>query len=166
MQELAHALSRAERSVTRQLARAMEEEGCTVEDSRILLLLADGRGHTMTEVAEFALVPAPSVTRIVDRMVTHGLLHRTVDPSDRRRVRVHLTPRGWALKRRLDEILQREQDALLAGARARRPGGGRGAGRDRTPARAPRRPRRSPDLIRARRVCSVNRFRPRSAARG
>ena len=27
MQELAHALSRAERSVTRQLARAMEEEG-------------------------------------------------------------------------------------------------------------------------------------------
>ena len=76
----------------------------TVEDSRILLLLADGRGHTMTEVAEFALVPAPSVTRIVDRMVTHGLVHRTADRSDRRRVLVHLTPRGQALKRRLDEI--------------------------------------------------------------
>jgi DNA-binding MarR family transcriptional regulator len=116
MQELAHALSRAERSVTRQLARAMEEEGCTVEDSRILLLLADGRGHTMTDVAEFALVPAPSVTRIVDRMVTDGLVHRTADPSDRRRVLVHLTPRGQALKRRLDEIVRREQDALLAGA--------------------------------------------------
>jgi DNA-binding MarR family transcriptional regulator len=116
MQELAHALSRAERSVTRQLARAMEDEGCTVEDSRILLLLADGRGHTMTEVADFALVPAPSVTRLIDRMVTDGLVHRTADPTDRRRVLVHLTPRGQALKRRLDEIVRREQQALLAGA--------------------------------------------------
>jgi DNA-binding MarR family transcriptional regulator len=116
IQELAHALSRAERSVTRQLARAMEAEGCTVEDSRILALLADGRGHTMTEVAEFALVPAPRLTRIVDRMVTDGLVHRTADPSDRRRVLVHLTPRGQALRRRLDEMVQREQHALLAGA--------------------------------------------------
>src|SRR3954464_7609878 len=116
MQELAHALSRAERSVTRQLARAMDDEGCTVEDSRILLLLADGRGHTMTEVAEFALLPAPSVTRLIDRMVTDGLVHRTADPTDRRRVLVRLTPRGRALERRLDEIVQREQLALLADA--------------------------------------------------
>jgi DNA-binding MarR family transcriptional regulator len=116
IQELAHALSRAERSVTRQLARAMDDEGCTVEDSRILLLLADGRGHTMTELAEFALIPAPSVTRLIDRMVTDGLVHRTADPSDRRRVLVHLTPRGQALERRLHEIVRREQHALLGGA--------------------------------------------------
>jgi DNA-binding MarR family transcriptional regulator len=31
-------------------------------------------------------------------------------------VLVHLTPRGQALKRRLDDILRREQHALLAGA--------------------------------------------------
>jgi DNA-binding MarR family transcriptional regulator len=116
MQELAHALSRAERGVTRQLARAMEEQGCTVEDWRTLLLLADGRGHPMTEIAEFALVPAPSVTRLIDRMVTSGLVHRTADPGDRRRVLVHLTRRGRALQRRLDEIVEREQHALLAGA--------------------------------------------------
>jgi DNA-binding MarR family transcriptional regulator len=116
MQELAHALSRAERSVTRQLARAMEDEGCTVDDSRVLLLLADGRGHTMSEVADFALVPAPSVTRLIDRMVSDGLVHRTADPRDRRRVLVHLTARGQALKRRLDEIVEREEHAMLAGA--------------------------------------------------
>jgi len=116
MQELAHALSRAERGLTRQLSGAMEEEGCTIEDSRILLLLADGRGHPMTEIAEFALAPAPSVTRMVDRMVSSGLVHRTADPRDRRRVLVHLTRRGRALKRRLDEIVEREQHALLDGA--------------------------------------------------
>jgi DNA-binding MarR family transcriptional regulator len=116
MQELAHALSRAERTVTRQLSRAMHEEGCTIEDSRVLLLLADGRGHPMTEIAEFALVPAPSVTRMIDRMATNGLVHRTADPRDRRRVLVHATRRGRALQRRLDEIVEREQQALLAGA--------------------------------------------------
>jgi DNA-binding MarR family transcriptional regulator len=70
----------------------------------------------MTEIAEFALVPAPSVTRLVDRMVSDGLVHRTADPRDRRRVLVHLTPRGQALQRRLDGVVEREQPVLLAGA--------------------------------------------------
>ena len=116
MQELAQALSRAERSVTRQLGCAVEAEGCTVEQWRILLLLADGHGHPMSEIAEFALIPAPSLTRLIDRMVTDGLVHRRADERDRRRVRVHLTRRGRALHRRLGERLEREQHALLAGA--------------------------------------------------
>jgi DNA-binding MarR family transcriptional regulator len=96
----------------------LEQEGCSVEHWRILLLLSDGHGHPMTEVAEFALVPAPSVTRLIDRMVTEGLVHRTADPRDRRRVLVHLTPGGRALRQRLDELVEREQDAMLAGAPA------------------------------------------------
>jgi DNA-binding MarR family transcriptional regulator len=115
MQDLAQALSRAERSVTRQLGRVLEAEGCTVEQWRILLLLADGRGHPMSEIAEFALVPAPSLTRLIDRMVTDGLVHRTVDEHDRRRVRVHVTRRGRALHRRLGERLEQAQLALLDG---------------------------------------------------
>jgi DNA-binding MarR family transcriptional regulator len=115
VQELAQTLSRAERSVTRQLGCALEAEGCTVEQWRILLLLADGRGHPMSEIAEFALIPAPSLTRLIDRMTTDGLVHRKVDERDRRRVRVHVTRRGRALHRRLGERLQREQLAMLAG---------------------------------------------------
>jgi DNA-binding MarR family transcriptional regulator len=116
LHELAHALTRAERSVTRQLSRALDEEGCSVEHWRIMLLLSDGEGHPMTEIADFALLPAPSVTRLIDRMVTGGLVHRTADPGDRRRVLVHLTPRGRTLQRRLDELVEREQAAVLAGA--------------------------------------------------
>lgn len=115
VQELSQALSRAERSVNRQVGRAVEAEGSTVERWRILLLLADGRGHRMTEIAEFALMPAPSLTRLIDRMVTDGLVHRTVDARDRRRVLVHLTPGGRALHRRLDERVEREEHALVAG---------------------------------------------------
>jgi DNA-binding MarR family transcriptional regulator len=118
IQELAQALSHAERRLTRQLARALENEGCTVEQWRILLLLSDGRGHPMTEISEFALVPAPSLTRLVDRLVTDGLVHRRPDARDRRRVLVHLTRRGRALHRRLGERLAREERAVLAGAEA------------------------------------------------
>jgi DNA-binding MarR family transcriptional regulator len=114
--ELAHALSRAERSVVRQLARILDDEGVTVDQWRILQLLADGRGHRMSELSEFAFLPAASLTRVVDRMVTDGLVHRRVDTLDRRRVLVHLTARGRALSRRLAAVAAREQHALLDGA--------------------------------------------------
>lgn len=118
MPELAQALSHAERSLVGQLTRSFEAEGCTVPQWRILLLLADGRGHSMSEIAEFALVPAPSLTRLIDRMVTDGLVHRRADIRDRRRILVHPTRRGRALYRRLDERLQHEQQATLLGADA------------------------------------------------
>jgi DNA-binding MarR family transcriptional regulator len=118
MQELAQALSHAERSVVRQLAPALDAERCTVPQWRVVRLLADGRGHPMSEIAEFALVPAPSLTRLIDRMATDGLVHRKVDVRDRRRVLVHLTGRGRALARRLDERVQREQAVVLADADA------------------------------------------------
>jgi DNA-binding MarR family transcriptional regulator len=118
VQDLAQALSRAERCLVRQLTRALVEEGCSVEQWRVLVLLADGRGHGMTELAEFALVPAPSLTRLVDRMVADGLVHRRVDPRDRRRVLVHATRRGRALHRRLAERIESEQEAVFGGADA------------------------------------------------
>jgi DNA-binding MarR family transcriptional regulator len=116
--DLAQALSHAERRVVRQLARELEAEQCTVEQWRALVLLSDGHGHPMTEVAEFALVPAPSLTRLIDRMTTDGLVHRTADPVDRRRVLVHLTPRGRALHRRLAARIEQECAATIGGADA------------------------------------------------
>jgi DNA-binding MarR family transcriptional regulator len=114
LHELAQALSSAERCVVRQLARALEDEGVTVDQWRTLQLLADGRGHRMSEISEFAFLPAPSLTRLIDRMATDGLVHRRVDVRDRRRVLVHLTPRGRALQRRLAQRVEREQHAMLA----------------------------------------------------
>jgi DNA-binding MarR family transcriptional regulator len=116
MPDLVQALSHAERAVVRRLSPVLEAEGCSLARWRVLLLLADGKGHPMSEIAEFALVPAPSLTRLVDRMGTDGLVHRRVDARDRRRTLAHLTPRGRALHRRLDQRVQREQDAVLAEA--------------------------------------------------
>jgi DNA-binding MarR family transcriptional regulator len=116
MQRLAQLLSQAERGVTRQIGRVVEEEGCTVEEWRALVLLADGVSHSMSEVAEFALLPAPTLTRLIDRMVADNLAYRTADPEDRRRVLVHITPRGRALQKRLAERIESSQAAILAEA--------------------------------------------------
>lgn len=116
MQRLAQLLSQAERGVTRQLGRVLEEEECTVEQWRTLVLLADGASHSMSEVAEFALLPAPTLTRLVDRMVADNLAYRTADPGDRRRVLVHITRRGRALQKRLAGRIESSQAAILAEA--------------------------------------------------
>jgi DNA-binding MarR family transcriptional regulator len=116
MQRLAQLLSQAERGVTRQLGRVLEEEDCTVEQWRVLVLLSDGVSHSMSEVAEFALLPAPTLTRLIDRMVADNLAYRTADPQDRRRVLVHITPRGRALRKRLAGRIESSQAAILAEA--------------------------------------------------
>ncbi len=112
--QLAHALARAEHRVSRELGRVLGADGCSLEAWRALDLLADGAGHTMTELAEFALVPAPTLTRLVDRLVADNLAYRRADPADGRRVLVRVTPRGRALHERLALRLGVERDAVVA----------------------------------------------------
>ena len=61
-EDLAHLLSQAERRVTERLSARLEAEGLTLAQWRVLSLLSDGTGHTMTEAAEFAMLPAPTLT--------------------------------------------------------------------------------------------------------
>ena len=98
---VARLLSQAERVLTRRLAAVLEQESVNVEQWRTLTLLADGRSRAMSEIAEFTLVPAPSLTRLVDRMVVDNLLYRSADPRDRRRVLVRISPRGRRMHERL-----------------------------------------------------------------
>ena len=104
--------------MTRQLSRVLEHEDCTVERWRILVLLADGVSHSMSEIAEFALLPAPTLTRLIDLMVADNLAYRLADPQDRRRVLVHITPRGRARHKRLAERIDASLAAILAEADA------------------------------------------------
>jgi DNA-binding MarR family transcriptional regulator len=111
MQEIAQLLSQAERHVTGGLAGVLAES--SVEQWRTLTLLADRAGHPMSEIADYAMLPAPSLTRLIDRMVSDGLVYRKVDPSDRRRVLVHNTARGERLRQTLSDRIDRVQEAVL-----------------------------------------------------
>ena len=99
--DIAILLSGAERAVTQRLEAALDV--VSVEQWRAMSLLGDGRGHSMSELSEFAMLPPPSLTRLVDQMVSESLAYRRPDPLDRRRVLVFLAKRGVRLYRRLAE---------------------------------------------------------------
>ena len=94
-------LSHAQFRVTGRVADALRERRSSLEEWRVLSLLADGEGHAMSEIAEFTLMPPPSTTKLIDRLVSTNLVYRRVDPTDRRRVLVFLAARGRAAHRRL-----------------------------------------------------------------
>jgi DNA-binding MarR family transcriptional regulator len=114
MEIVAQLLSEAEQSITRRLSQVLGDT--SIERWRTLVLLADGEGHSMTEIADFALLPAPSLTRLIDGMVSDGFVYRRVDPADRRRVLVFASRAGRELRRRLAERIEKEQAFVLPDA--------------------------------------------------
>lgn len=103
MSELLQLLTRAERLLARRLRAVLEQEGRTLDEWRVLSLLSDGNGHHMGEIADFAFLPAPSLTKLMDSLVDANLVYRRVDDLDRRRIRAFLTPRGRQLHGRIDD---------------------------------------------------------------
>jgi DNA-binding MarR family transcriptional regulator len=111
---VAYLLSHAERQLGGWLAAQLAEEGCSVAEWRVLSFLADGHGHPMSEIADFAMLPAPTLTKLVDRMVAGNLLYRRPDDKDRRRVIAYLSERGLSLYEQLARVVYRSQADLLA----------------------------------------------------
>jgi DNA-binding MarR family transcriptional regulator len=68
----------------------------------------------MTEIAEFAMVQAPTLTKVVDRMVSANLVLRRVDDADRRRVLVFASDRGRQAVRQWTVLVKREHDDLVS----------------------------------------------------
>lgn len=106
--DLPRVLARVERGIAARLGAALKTAGSTVDEWRVLSLLADGAGHPMTGIAEHALLPAPTLTKVVDRLVSAGLVYRRVDDADRRRVLVFLSEHGHEELARLTSVVEAE----------------------------------------------------------
>jgi DNA-binding MarR family transcriptional regulator len=107
-------ITAVERQLTATVAADLEREGVTIEQWRVLDELSQREGLSMSEIASLAMLPAPTLTKIVDRLVAQNLVHRRSDPYDRRRVLVLLTARGRAVRSRLDRVMQRHESSLEA----------------------------------------------------
>jgi MarR family transcriptional regulator, organic hydroperoxide resistance regulator len=108
-------LGRAAHRIDRRVEQALGPDGPTLEQWRVLSLLADGVGHPMTEIAAHAMVPAPTLTKIVDRLVDRALVYRRPDDADRRRVLVFLSEQGRVLHGGLAPGVAGVDAALAAG---------------------------------------------------
>lgn len=109
---LSYLLAAANRNMRAGLTRSISEEECTEEQWRILQILSDERGHSMGELAEAALLNLPAMTKNIDKLVGRGLVQRSVDPGDFRRVLVFISDIGLATVKRLTRRVNAHHSAI------------------------------------------------------
>jgi MarR family transcriptional regulator, organic hydroperoxide resistance regulator len=112
-EHLAYLLAQANREINRQLEVRLSTEGVPVEQWRILKVLSDGQGHSMGELAEAVLLNHPTLTKMVDRMVSDSLVYRRQDAEDRRKVLMFIADRGKALCKRLNSLAASQEAHIL-----------------------------------------------------
>lgn len=89
-----YAIAVAARLLTAHLARDLVPIGVTPGQVPALLALAAIDGLTQTDLARMTSVEQPTMAVTLQRMERDGLIHRTADVGDARRVRLHLTETG------------------------------------------------------------------------
>ena len=107
--DLEQVLSSVAHRITRRLAALLDRQGSTLEEWRVLSLLSVTDGQSMSLIASYSMLPAPTLTKVIDRMVDANLVYRRGDDKDRRRVLVHLAPRGHTLYTGLQALVQAER---------------------------------------------------------
>src|SRR5690606_2993987 len=103
-------LKQAEQALRRAVEPVLAAEGLSFEQWQVLSALRERPGLRMTELAEFAVLPAASLTRHVDKLVERALVIRRIDPGDRRRAAAALSTLGERLAARLHDA---ESQAVL-----------------------------------------------------
>lgn len=118
--QVAYIIASVSRQLEEELAEKLRPDGIPIEQLRILSALASQNGRSMGELAEQALVDAPTLTKIIDRMVNEALVYRGTSPNDRRKVLVFLAIKGRALYTRLDKLVLDQQRTIVARLDTRR----------------------------------------------
>lgn len=109
---LTYLVAQTHRKLHGDLERELQSEGVSVEQWRMLEVLGDRKGLSMGEIADLVLMNHPALTKMTDRMVARGLVHRAPDPQDQRRVLVYVTDRGQELVQRIRGHVEVQNTAI------------------------------------------------------
>jgi DNA-binding MarR family transcriptional regulator len=103
----------AQREGNRQLTAMLAEIDVTPAQSEALRIIADHGPLALRELGDMLVCDTgTSPSRIVDRLVTAGLVERTAGEHDRRQVSLTLTPRGVERARQVAAIENQLYDLL------------------------------------------------------
>jgi len=80
---------------------AQPDPNMTCRQIAVLALVAEYSGESNKSIAETLGLPAPVVSRAVDKLIELGLLKRRVSIMDRRKVELTITPAGARLVREI-----------------------------------------------------------------
>jgi DNA-binding MarR family transcriptional regulator len=101
---LPYLLARASFSISSEFHAQVEAAGFTVSEWRILASLSGVKQRTVGELADIVLAKQPTVTKMVLRMASQGLVLRTACTQDKRQAWVSLTLKG---KKRVTPLLKK-----------------------------------------------------------
>lgn len=102
-------------SLQAQIDREMSPFDLTAMQWQPLYLIAMGRARTAADLAREMQVDTGATTRMIDRLAAKGLLTRERSTSDRRLVRLVLTPAGQDAAREVPAVLCRSLNSHLDG---------------------------------------------------
>ena len=104
---LATSIMRVQQLVLAALDAAVKPYGITFARYEVLVLLSFSRTGSLplSKVGERLMVHPTSVTNLIDRLEAQGLVTRTVDAADRRRVLASLTSDGRRVLRQATAAL-------------------------------------------------------------
>jgi DNA-binding MarR family transcriptional regulator len=99
-------LFRAQVTVIRELSREFPSGEISFNEYDVLFNLSKQDGHRLRirDLSKHLLLSQPSVSRMVDRLVSRDLVRKESDPGDGRGTFVCLTETGYALFRRMAVI--------------------------------------------------------------
>lgn len=104
-----------EDKIRQHLQPLLDEAGLSPEHWRVMALLHEQPGLGAGAIASGAVLPSASVTRHVDKLVERGMVVRRVDPDDRRRVVLALSPRGAEVATGLLAVERQVEATIAAG---------------------------------------------------
>lgn len=95
--QLCFSLYATSMAINRLYKPMLDELGITYPQYLVLHALWEEDGRTIGAIAERLALESSTVTPLVKRLETAGLVTRVRNPADERQVQVRLTPRGGAL---------------------------------------------------------------------
>jgi DNA-binding MarR family transcriptional regulator len=98
------ALYSAGHAFTRLYKPLLEPLGLTYPQYLVMAVLWEKDGRTVGEIGEKLLLESSTLTPLLKRLETAGMVRRTRDHDDERVVRIQLTPEGAALKEKAVSI--------------------------------------------------------------
>jgi DNA-binding MarR family transcriptional regulator len=102
--QLCFALYSASRAVTRAYAPLLQPLGLTYPQYLVLLVLWERDGASVKQLGERLALDSGTLTPLLQRLESQGLVERRRGDDDERVVRIHLTAAGRALRSKARKI--------------------------------------------------------------
>jgi DNA-binding MarR family transcriptional regulator len=104
--------------MNRQLELDLRPLKVSFQHWRVLAVLAQKNGSSITDLSEYAVVPHSSLSRLLSRMEADGYVRRQTDDQDARTVRVYTTAVGEVMYRRILPMAVAVRERAMAGLSA------------------------------------------------